>query len=524
MKVKKRPFKSLKVQIAFYYLIASILSIALIGMIAYYSTFNIILRDQLRHTKASVEQSGRYIEVYLEKLKAQAYVIANDRDTIGYLSKDSSAGKSQVMQLIRNTLDTDPALTSIIIVGKNGSIVSNEAGLDMAVSEDMMKEAWYVAAINSDMPVLTSARQQSFTMDKESWVISISQEIKSPEGENLGVLLIDIGYGVIESYLSKLNLGDRGYAFVVNSSMDLVYHPDVDYFEDIKKKESLKSICDKAVGYDDAMGMLTHKYQINHSDWLLIGVASLDELLSVRRQMVEILLLSGLLLSGIALGGSWFRAEIKENEAYLRSYEIKALHSQINPHFLYNTLDTIVWMAEFNDSDKVISVTKALAQFFRLSLSKGQEMISLKDELDHVGQYLFIQKQRYDNQLNYEITSDEDLRVLGLDGFMVPKIILQPIVENAVYHGIREKNTPGHLQVRVQFDDSGSIVEIIVEDDGIGFDISEYKGRVLKLGGLGLANVDQRLKLYYGEAYGLEIRSEIGFGTRVILRIPISEQ
>jgi len=107
---------------------------------------------------------------------------------------------------------------------------------------------------------------------------------------------------------------------------------------------------------------------------------------------------------------------------------------------------------------------------------------------------------------------------------MVPKIILQPIVENAVYHGIREKNTPGHLQVRVQFDDSGSIVEIIVEDDGIGFDISEYKGRVLKLGGLGLANVDQRLKLYYGEAYGLEIRSEIGFGTRVILRIPISEQ
>jgi len=562
--------KTLKVQIALYFFIASVLSIALIGMIAYYSTSSIILEDRLKSTKASVEQSGQYIEVYLEKLKAQADVIANDGDTIHYLSDGSLYSKDQVMQLITNTLATDDALVSIIIVGKNGGILSNEEGLDMSVSSDMMKEPWYVAAINSEMPVLTSARQQSFTMDKDTWVISISQEVKDHDDENIGVLLIDIKYQVIEDYLGNMNLGEDGYAFIVNDTMDVVYHPDTTYFESVEKRDALEHIYDKTVGYDKEMGMLTHSYSIQHSNWQLIGLSSLDELGIVRRQLVEILVLAGLLLSGIAVGAGWLMAEriskpikrleeamldveevmeqievdekgcyevvslthhynkmietieglmeaIKENEGYLRSYEINALHSQINPHFLYNTLDTIVWMAEFNDSEKVIAVTKSLAQFFRLSLSNGQEMISLKDEIDHVRQYLFIQKQRYDDQLNYEIIVDA-----SIDHIDVPKIILQPIVENALYHGIREKGEPGHITIRVVPDEAHQVLELIIEDDGVGFDQRAPKKEKVKLGGVGIANVDQRLKLYYGDQYGLAIDSVVDKGTKVVITLPMS--
>jgi len=561
--------KTLKVQIAMYFLIASIFMIALVGMIAYYSTSSIALDTELKNTRASVEHSGQYIEVYLQKLKAQADVIASDIDTVTYLTEESSHSKTQVMHLIENTLSTDPAFVSVVIVGKNGSILSNEKGLDMSVSSDMMKEAWYVDAINSEMPVLTSARQQTFTMDKDTWVISISQEIKDGHGENIGVLLMDIRYQVIEDYLVNMNLGQKGYAFIVNDEMNVVYHPDVTYFEDAEKRDALEEIYEKSLGYDADMGMLTHKYHIKDSNWSLIGLSSLDELQVIRRQLVEILVLAGLLIGMIAIGAGWFMAEriskpikrlelamlnfeeamtpiiiddkscnevvslgehynkmvetiktlmeeIKENETYLRNYEINALHSQINPHFLYNTLDTIVWMAEFNDSEKVIAVTKSLAQFFRLSLSKGQEMISLKDELEHVSQYLFIQKQRYDDQLNYKVATGDD--ILGLEDLEVPKIILQPIVENALYHGIREKGEPGHIEVSLHIMDDQ--VDLIVQDDGVGFDTTQPKKEKVKLGGVGIANVDQRLKLYYGENYGLKIESTLGEGTTVRLSLP----
>lgn len=133
--------------------------------------------------------------------------------------------------------------------------------------------------------------------------------------------------------------------------------------------------------------------------------------------------------------------DISSKEKYLRTYEINALYSQINPHFLYNTLDTIIWMAEFGESEKVIDITKSLASFFRLSLSKGDEMISLEDELNHAREYLFIQKQRYEDRLEYEFSVDEELLQM-----MVPKIILQPLVENAIYHGIRELEKEERLQ------------------------------------------------------------------------------
>ncbi len=571
MKNNRKFMKTLKVQIALYFLVTSIILIALVGMISYYSTSSIILDNQLTHTRASVEQSGQYIEVYLQKLKAQADVIVKDRNTIQFLTKEDLSSKEQVKQLISNTLSTDSALASIVIVGKNGSVLSNEEGLDMSLSSDMMKETWYVNAINSEMPVLTSARQQSFTMDKESWVISISQEIRDANNENIGVLLIDIRYQVIEDYLVNMNLGSKGYAFIVNDEMNVVYHPDTSYFQDVQKRDVLEEIYEKMPGYDAEMGMLTHQYPIKESNWSLIGLSSLDELAVVRRQLVEILVLAGLLIGLIVIGAGWFMAEriskpikkleeamgnveeamepividdkacnevvglsdqynkmletikelmasIKENEEYLRNYEINALHSQINPHFLYNTLDTIVWMAEFNDSEKVIAVTKSLAQFFRLSLSKGQEMIALSDELEHVRQYLFIQKQRYDDQLHYDI--NELSEVSHVD---VPKIILQPIVENALYHGIREKDGSGNIRVDVRIDRDNSMLELIVEDDGVGFDQNQPKKDKVKLGGVGIENVDQRIKLYYGKDYGLKISSQINVGTKVVLQLPLKE-
>ena len=218
-------------------------------------------------------------------------------------------------------------------------------------------------------------------------------------------------------------------------------------------------------------------------------------------------------------------AKVKEQEN-LKKAELKILQAQINPHFLYNTLDTIVWMAETNKTDQVIEIVRALSSFFRISLSKGKDWISIRQEIEHVRSYLAIQRMRYREILDYQIEVDPAL----LDGTIL-KLTLQPLVENALYHGIKNKRTGGNIQVRVKRANP-EMVALEIQDDGIGF--TPYKLAQIQLalnqdagevsfnegGGFGLENVNKRIKLYYGQQYGLTIQSQYLEGTTVTALIP----
>jgi two-component system sensor histidine kinase YesM len=220
-------------------------------------------------------------------------------------------------------------------------------------------------------------------------------------------------------------------------------------------------------------------------------------------------------------------AKVKEQEN-LKKAELKALQAQINPHFLYNTLDTIVWMAEANKTDQVIEIVRALSSFFRIALSKGKDWISIRQEIEHVRSYLTIQKMRYRDILDYKIEVDEDL----LDGTIL-KLTLQPLVENALYHGIKNKRNGGTIVVRAQRVGT-DLVRLEVQDDGVGFTpyklaqtraiLNDDTGEIsLKEGGFGLVNVNKRVKLYYGKQYGLYIQSEYLAGTQAVVRIPLQD-
>jgi len=218
-------------------------------------------------------------------------------------------------------------------------------------------------------------------------------------------------------------------------------------------------------------------------------------------------------------------AKIREQEN-LKKAELKALQAQINPHFLYNTLDTIVWLAESSKTDQVIEIVKALSSFFRIALSKGKDWIPLRQEIEHVSSYLTIQRMRYRDILDYRIEVDEEL----LDSTIL-KLTLQPLVENALYHGIKTKRNGGTIVVQAKRagDDK---VSLVVQDDGVGF--TPYKlAQIQELlvqdwdeistdgeGGFGLANVNKRIQLYYGKAYGLSIQSHYRGGTQVSVTIP----
>jgi two-component system sensor histidine kinase YesM len=221
-------------------------------------------------------------------------------------------------------------------------------------------------------------------------------------------------------------------------------------------------------------------------------------------------------------------AKVNEQEN-LKKAELKALQAQINPHFLYNTLDTIVWMAETNKMDAVIEIVRALSSFFRIALSKGKDWISIQQEIEHVRSYLYIQKIRYRDILDYKIEVDESI----LDGTIL-KLTLQPLVENALYHGIKNKRNGGTIQVRARRAEH-DLVMLEVQDDGVGF--TPYKIAKIKSAltdysddkilqsesGFGLENVHKRIQLYYGEQYGLSIESQYLEGTRVTVTIPLQE-
>lgn len=571
MMKKKRSF-SIRGQIFVYFLLTTGVIMIVMGSLLYANFSTLIEKEIMKSTRAGIDNSGRRLEQYIDGVKDLSEILSGNVNTCSYFEHEHDDHEPQpedradIESLMTAVLDSNNEIETIVMVGFDGKVISNDSDLSMELSADMMDMQWYKDAMEYQMPVLTSARMQDFSMDKDEWVISLSREIIGECGHNIGVLLIDFKYDVIEDILYDLELGSKGYAFIINQAGDVVYHHDARYFEDeLLRQELVKT----AAMSNDTMeaDRLIHNYSIEGTDWILVGVASLDGVRAARNDIVLVLWIMGSALLIISLGASLIFSnrvakplkklekameevesgkldqkvevggsseaqslaghyanmmvrvrglldDIKSKEKYLRTSELNALQSQINPHFLYNTLDTIIWSAEFQESDKVITLTKALAKFFRLSLGDGGEMTTVADELDHVRQYLIIQKMRYEDKLNYEINCGE-----GICDVKMPKLILQPIVENALYHGIRAKEGLGTIKVTAEKTEKG--IMFTVSDDGVGYDTSRPGHKQEHGTGVGQSNVDQRIKLYYGEGYGITTVSETGLGTTVSITIGI---
>ncbi len=214
-------------------------------------------------------------------------------------------------------------------------------------------------------------------------------------------------------------------------------------------------------------------------------------------------------------------SKIKEDERKMRKADLRLLQEQINPHFLYNTLDTIVWLIEGNDSDKAVNMVMSLSEFFRLVLSKGKEYITIQEEELHIRSYLEIQQVRYRDILEYEIRIDPELY-----RYQILKLTLQPLVENSLYHGIKYKRARGNILVTGRV--CGDEVHFTVEDNGVGMEEEELRKLQEEIKkpckdtekGFGLANVNERIRMNFGTEYGIRIVSARGEGTRVEVVIP----
>ncbi|MBJ8326136.1 cache domain-containing sensor histidine kinase [Streptococcus pacificus] len=562
----------LLVQLVIYVFIIVFVLLVTVGGLYYQTSSSAIRQTTEQNTRDTLNQGQQFISTYLQKLQQTTNSLATNQELKDYALEADSRKKEDLNQLFQTILETDKDFVSIIFVGKNGDTISTNEDLVMATSDDMMKESWYQEAIHQNgMPVLMPFRKMS-DVSNEEWVISITQEVIDDKGQNLGVLRLDTGYETLETYLDQLKLGSSGFTFIVNDQKDFIYHPQKSVYSSKEEMDEMTPFITQKDGYTKDNHYFVYQLPVSDSQWTLIGVASLDSLQMIQKQILLSFVGIGLLtviISGFAMwfilklwlqpirdlqaiilaigqGNAHLRAAekgspelvqlshqfnnmldridslmiaIKEKEQDIRRFELEALASQINPHFLYNTLDTIVWMAEFNDSEKVVEITKSLAKYFRLALNKGNEKIALTDELEHVKQYLFIQKQRYGDKLSYEISSIE-----AYSDYQLPKLILQPLVENAIYHGIKEVNRPGLIKISVTETENHLVVSIYDNGKGMVATAPSSEGSQTKLsrGGVGLKNVDQRLKLQFGEDYHMEIDAKENQYTEIKLYFPKS--
>lgn len=213
--------------------------------------------------------------------------------------------------------------------------------------------------------------------------------------------------------------------------------------------------------------------------------------------------------------------QIKEDERKMRHAELRLLQEQINPHFLYNTLDTIVWLIETNNNEGAVNMLMSLSEFFRLVLSKGKESITIREEEQHIRSYLEIQQVRYHDILDYSIDIDHDIYE-----YQILKLTLQPLIENSLYHGIKYKRAKG--EIRVTGHKEGENVVLVVEDTGVGMDEETYNRITHEImlpskkreKGFGLANVNERIRMNFGNEYGMKIYSKKDEGTRIEVTIP----
>ena len=419
-------------------------------------------------------------------------------------------------------------------------------------------------------PYMTAPHVESIFEGYYPWVVTMTAPI-APGGEAAWVSL-DLSFSGISSYINNVGIGERGYCFLMDEEGNIVYHPQQRLLYAGLKSEETAALAalEDGVYVDDTV--IYCVAGVEGGGWRIVGVSYVDELVNRNvQEMIRLSLVLAAVVLAAAVGASWLLSRVlgrplrglagamerfeedadhftyqpgggsrevrelsdsfghmvvriqrlmstvREEEVNLRKTELKALQAQINPHFLYNTLDSIAWMCERGRNADAVKMVHALARLFRISISRGQELIPIAKEIEHAESYLQIQKYRYKNQFTYEFHVDPDC----LD-YYCNKITLQPIIENAINHGLDLMVEEGRIDVTVRRD--GEDILFLVQDNGVGMS-PEQVASILDRGptdrtGIGIKNVNDRLKIYFGKNYGLRITSELDVGTSVEIRMP----
>ena len=574
---------SIRNSIFIYFTITSLVAVLLI-VISIYSRLSSQLYDTVKQENVSlVNRVDSSMEVYLRNIMKLSDTIYYGIVKNANLSEDSIGEK---LTLLYN--NNKEQVSNIALISKEGEPISVVPAARFRKNFKAEDEEWFVNALNKTENIHFTLPHVQKMFEKGdngyNWVISMSRAVEITIGGSTeqAVLLIEMAYQGIEEVLDEVTLGNGGYIYLMDSKGEIIWHPKFELIASGRVKENNLV----AAGYDDGSReevfngtrQTVVTKTVGYTGWKLVGVIkgtgiSLN-MLKTRLFIVFVILLiifivilinsyisfrvtnpireleksvkeleEGNLDADIYMGGSYevqhlgksvqdmkFRIkglmqDIVNAHEEKRKSEFDSLQAQINPHFLYNTLDIIVWQIENEKQSEAVHTVTALARFFRLSLGKGKNIVTVKDEIDHVKNYLMIQHMRFKNKFDYEFDIAED--VLELPSL---KLMLQPLVENAIYHGMEFMDGDGLITLKAWREEDE--LYLSVADNGLG--MTEDKVEMILTGksssgngrgsGIGVKNVNERIKLYFGEAYGITIDSEPDEGTTVIIHLPAKDE
>ena len=541
-----------------------------------------IFENSSEYTHTIIQQMNQNIDSYIDYMENIAYLISSNEDVQDYLFDEEidNEGRYRILNQFQTILDSRSDIRNVGIISKNGRMLINDGSKSVNQDLDLNTQEWYATALEKpNGPILTSSHVQHIISGERPWVITLSRGIRdrSGSGEKEGVFFIDLNYSAISGLCDQSTVGTKGYAFILDAKGNIVYHPQQQQLYNELQTENISLIMDTeedtvltGTGNDGKL------YSISRSEktgWTVVDCTNVKELLSKSRQAQSVYVLTAIILVIVALLFSRFMArsitlpiqklrdsmkkvqegdfsvsdvvvdsrneigsltksfdvmthrihELMEQNVHeqeeKRKSELKALQSQINPHFLYNTLDSIIWMAEGKKNEEVVLMTASLARLLRQSISNEDEVVPIANEVEYARGYLTIQKMRYKDKLEFQIDVDSSILYIPLI-----KLVLQPIIENAIYHGLKYKESKGLLIVKGFMKDGNAVLQVI--DDGVGMDEETLahiydKHKVnYHSNGVGVYNVQKRLKLYYGDGYGITYESEKGKGTTATITIP----
>lgn len=524
------------------------------------------------------------IELHIKELENITEYLSRNGNVSDFLVRHNSkvSLESKIKVQMKMYTDTHPEIAGILIVNKSDLLISNE--MSKTTRDPLTNESWYKQAVHAPTVIHLESRpigRNLTTNPKYSAddVLSVTKAVLDERtGKVSGVILIDWKLDTINNEIRNMGFGAHGFVYVMDEQSRIVYTPvnrivyriKDSWFNNRKSGSFNKNIQD-----NDYQVMYDYS---EYTKWKIVGVFSINETLSFIKDMRWTAGIIAVIVLALAIfAAAYFTSSItrplsqlsslmkkaaqgdldnkfeSENEDEIkqlgnsfnsmidaiknllnlinliekrkREAELKVLQEQIKPHFLYNTFDTIKWMALEYQAKDIMDVIDALTKLFRIGLSKGKESIKVSEEIEHIESYLIIQMTRYEDKFDYVIEVQEEAKEL-----FVLKLILQPLVENSIYHAIKTKRGRGEIWIQVRI--VGNRLLLCVKDDGKGMNpemITKLNERLQKTGmiggaesgGYGMLNVNERIKLSFGNDYGLKVHSIEDKGTTVEIWHPI---
>lgn len=526
-----------------------------------------------------LNQTAINLETYLKNMRrisdAMYYSVIKDKD----LAVDSL---NEEMNLLYEANKDN--LISIACYTNNGELVAAAPVSNEKNNLDIIHQEWFVNAVDKMENLHFSTPHVQNLFDNANyryyWVVSLSRAVELTDNGNstLGVLLVDMNYSSIEQLFGKANSDNSSeYVYLVDSNGEIIYHPKQKLiYTNLYEENNMEAISYEDGSHEEVFEgekrLITVK-TVSYTGWKIVSVVPMSAfnmgLYSMRMFVIMLMVLSilmiicinqlvsariakplqklnesvkeweaGNLKPDIYIGGSMevehlgrtlkstveqinqLMDDIMHEQEEKRKSELDALQSQINPHFLYNTLDSIVWMIEGERYEEAVFMITQLASLFRISLSRGKTIIRLEDELKHAENYMNIQKIRYKNSFAVDFSVDE--QVLNC---CTVKLVVQPLLENAIYYGVQGMEDEGEIHVKAYRVEEDIYIDVCDNGFGMPEDVVEQlltdNNRVRKHGsGVGLINVHNRIRLRFGEPYGLEIESGLDEGTTIRIHLP----